>query len=322
MVQNSSLTGPSQRLSWQERPRITVHLLIAGGTGFVGSEIARQALAKGHTVRCLARGTRDLSRCGQELKKMGVEICQGNITDPASLSSAFGGVDVLVHAVGIIRETKNQTFERVVASGTRNLVNEAKRNRLQHITYISAAGTRANARSTYHQTKWQAEQLILQSGVPYTIFRPSVIFGPEDEFISLLAKLVRYNPVVPVIGSGFSKLQPVSVRDLALCAVESLTNPKAKNQIFEIGGSEALTYDELLNVVMRATGRRRLKFHLPLGLARPVVRLLEAVLPSPPVTSEQLVMLQEDNVCDNRRLIETFGITLLPLEAGIREYLH
>lgn len=298
-----------------------MNILVAGGTGFVGSEIARQALARGHTMRCLARGTRDVSGTVRELKRLGAEICHGNLAEPASLTSAFAGVNVLVHAIGIIRERKEQTFEKLVVTGTRNLVAEAKRAGVRQIIYISAAGTRENARSTYHRTKWQAEQIIIQSGIPYTVFRPSVIFGPRDAFINLLAKLIRYNPVVPVIGSGLSKLQPVSVKDVAACAVKSLADPRAQNQIFEIGGPQAYTYNELLDVVAKVMLKKRMKIHLPLALMRPVVRLLEIMLTNPPVTSEQLIMLQEDNVCDNRKLIGTFGIALLPLEAGIREYL-
>lgn len=293
-----------------------MNLLVAGGTGFVGTEIVRQAIQRGHAVRILARGIRSKVK-----EQWGAEVLPVDITDPVSVARPFADVEALIHTVGIIRETGKQTFENIHIRGTWNLVNAARSVGLKHIIYISALGTGIEARTKYHQTKYQAEQMVINSGITYTIFRPSIIFGPRDEFINLLVKLIKYSPVVPVIGSGKYKLQPISVKDLAFCVIDSLTNPRAKNEIFEVGGSRAFEYDQILEIICKVTGRHRHKIHLPITLLTPAIRIIEKIFPRPPVTAEQLQMLRTDNICEPHRLIETFNIRLTPLEEGIKDYL-
>ena len=292
-------------------------VLIAGGTGFVGREIAGSAIRSGHRVRCLARGTR-----GEVSLRPGVTSIYGDISDPDSLIPAFEEVDILVHAVGIIREAGGSTFRAIHTEGTKNLVRMAQRAAVEKIVYISALGTRADGASAYHRTKWEAEQTVVGSGMDYTIFRPSVIFGPDDGFVNMLARMIRFNPVVPVIGSGQYRLQPVSVKDIARLVVDALEHEDARNRIFEVGGPEQFAYDEILDIICQVSGRRRLKVHLPLTLMKPVVQVAEWVLPKPPVTMEQLTMLQEDNTCDVGPLKETFQIELTLFRRGISEYLR
>jgi uncharacterized protein YbjT (DUF2867 family) len=186
---------------------------------------------------------------------------------------------------------------------------------------MSALGTRPDARSRYHRSKWAAEELVRGSALPWTIFRPSVIYGRGDGFVSLLARMVRRLPVVPVIGDGQQRVQPVPVEQVAEAFATSLALPATVKQTFEVAGPEAVTMVELLELVGRALGKRRvLRAHVPIGLVRGAARLLHR-LPSFPLTPDQLAMLAEDNTCDPTGFFTTFGISPVPLEAGVARML-
>ncbi|MCI0531904.1 MAG: NAD(P)H-binding protein, partial [candidate division Zixibacteria bacterium] len=205
--------------------------------------------------------------------------------------------------------------------GVENLLKHSKTAKIEHFVHISSLGTRKNAASRYHQTKYKAEQAVMNSGLKYTIFRPSLIFGPEDLFVNRFARLLKYNPVFPLFGSGGTKFQPVWVKDLAKCAVDSLKLDSASNQTFEIGGPGQMTMRQILEIIRKKNGYSR-RFYpvIPLGLVSALVKLAERVTRKLPVTREQLTMLQEDNTCDNSKLDTVFKIKLTSLEEGIRQY--
>jgi NADH dehydrogenase len=183
---------------------------------------------------------------------------------------------------------------------------------------MSALGTRPEARSRYHRTKWAAEEAVRASALPWTIFRPSVIYGPHDGFISLLAGMVRRLPVVPVIGDGRQRLQPVPVEQVADGFARAVTLLATVKHTFEVGGPDAVTMNELLDLLGNILGKPRVvKAHLPTGLVRPLARALHR-LPSFPVTPDQLLMLEENNTCDPAPFFSAFGITPVPLVTGLR----
>jgi NADH dehydrogenase len=299
-------------------PMATV--LVTGGTGFVGRSVVAALLRRGHQVRCLVRPgsahrLADLPR---------VTAVPGDVTHPGSLPAAMVGSEVLVHLVGIIRERPGRgvTFDRLHTEVTRNVVAAARGSGVRRVVHMSALGTRSGARSRYHQTKWAAEQALRESGLHWTIFRPSVIFGPGDGFVSLLARLVRWFPIVPVIGDGRNRFQPVAVGDVAEGFARAVERPGTAGAAFDVGGPRAYTFDEVLDEVGAALGRRRIpKLHHPVGLVAPVVRALEW-LPLLPVTSDQLLMLGENNTCDPEPWARAFDITPVDFVAGIRAYLR
>jgi NADH dehydrogenase len=295
-------------------------VFVTGGIGFVGRAVVAALLAHGHRVRCLVRpGSRH-----RAAPEPGVEAVSGDVTQPAGLADAIRGADAVVHLVGIIREApaRGATFERLHRQATEHVVAAARRAGVRRFVHMSALGTRPGARSRYHQTKWAAEEAVVAGGLDWTIFRPSVIFGPGDGFVTLLARLVRWLPVVPVVGDGQSRFQPVAVGDVAEGFARALERPAAVGRRFEVGGPRAYTFDELLDEVGAALGRRRVpKVHHPVGLIAPVVSVLEG-LPFFPLTSDQLLMLAEDSTCDPAPFVETFGIAPVPFEAGIRRFLR
>ncbi len=292
-------------------------ILVTGGTGFVGRHLLRRMRKDGLAVRALVRHP---ERAG-ELKALGVEIAPGDIADPSSLGKAVVGVERIVHLVGIIQEAPGATFQAVHVDGTRNLLDAAKKAGVRHFFYQSALGTRAGAKSEYHRTKWQAEELVTASGIPFTILRPSLIYGPGDQFTLRLADLIRLSPVLPVIGSGTSKVQPIYIDDVVNCIVKAVTSEAFLNEIYEVGGPEQLTYEEVTRAIAGAMGVSRPVIHMPLLFMRPAARLLEAILAKPPLTTEQLLMLQEDNVCTVRDVCEACGSEPLRFREGLKRFI-
>lgn len=294
-------------------------VLVTGGSGFVGREIVRQLVAAGHAVRVLARGTKPAVN--------GVETVTGTVLRPESLPAACAGCDAVIHLVGIISEVGDQTFERVHTEGTRNLIAAARNAGIQRFVQMSALGTRPEAASRYHRSKWEAEQAVRSSGLAWTILRPSLVYGPGDGFVNLFVRMSRWSPVLPVIGSGQSLVQPVAVADVARCFVGALGEPGSVSQTFDVCGPDRLSFNAVLEEILAATGRRRLKLHLPLPLARFQAAVLEFVFPkllgqAPPLNREQIVMLGEDNVGNPRPAAELFHFEPASFRPTLRAWLR
>ena len=296
-----------------------MRVFVTGGTGFVGSEVVRQLLAAGHTVRCLVRD-------GSENKlpiREGIEIHSGDALDPASLGKGVPGCQAVVHLVGIIREfpARGITFERLHHVATANMVAAASAGGVKRYLQMSANGSRQDASSPYHRSKWAAEQAVRNSSLDWTIFRPSLIFGRGDGFITMLADMVRKLPVVPVLGNGHYRMSPVAVEDVAAGFVGALERPETIGQTYHCCGPADYSYDEILDLVGKALGRSKVaKLHQPLLLMKPVIALFES-LPRFPITSNQLAMLLEGNVCDPAPWTQALAIRPLPFAEGIGRFL-
>jgi NADH dehydrogenase len=213
-----------------------------------------------------------------------------------------------VHLVAIIREKGDQTFDSVIRKGTENVVTAADTAGIGHLVFVSALGADPDPRFPYQYCKWMAEQAVRGSGVPFTILRPGLVFGPGDGFFTTLAGLVRYSvPVVPVAGDGGALFQPISIDDLVRCISESLDRGPAMREI-EIGGPEQLTYDEIIDIVHDAIGAgMRIKVHVPVPALMPVAAVMDRVLPNPPVTPAQLRMLARNNITRLDAVPRAFG---------------
>lgn len=293
-------------------------VLVTGGSGFVGREVIRQLVSAGHVVRVLARGVKPAVER--------VEFVKGSVLDPASLGAACAGCETVIHLVGIISEVGEQTYERVHTEGTRHLLAAAKGAGVARFVHMSALGTRPNAVSRYHRSKWLAEEAVRASGLAGTVFRPSLIYGPGDGFVNLFARMSRWSPILPVIGHGLGLLQPVPVAEVARCFVGALMEPRSVGRTFDICGPEPLTFVAVLDEILAATHRRRWKLHLPLPLARLQARFLEFVFPAllgqaPPLNRDQILMLDEDNVGDPWPVAELFGYTPAPFPESLRQFL-
>jgi len=293
-------------------------ILVTGGTGFVGGYLIRRLRQEGLPVRTLARHPDR----AQPLKDLGVEVVLGDISEKVSLERSAEGIERVIHLVGIIQETPGVTFRGVHVEGTRNVLEAARKAGVRHFFHQSALGTRPGAKSEYHRTKWEAEEFVRQSGIPYTILRPSLIYGPGDGFTIRLSEMLKLVPVMPVIGSGKSRVQPVYIDDVVSCIIKAVTSDAFLNEIYEVGGPDQLTYEEVTKAIAEAMGIKRPAVHVPLFFMKPIARTLETVLSNPPLTTNQLIMLQEDNVCSMRDIRDAFGIEPLTFREGLRKFIR
>jgi NADH dehydrogenase len=255
------------------------------------------------------------------LRDLGVDVVKGDVSDKASLEKAAEGTERVVHLVGIIQETTRATFQAVHVEGTRNVLEAARKSGVRHFIHQSALGTRPGARSVYHKTKWEAEELVRASGIPFTILRPSLIYGPGDQFTIRLSEMIKLSPILPVIGSGKSRVQPIFVDDVTACIVQAATCDWCFNEMYEIGGPEQMSYEEVTTAIADVMGVRRPTVHMPLFIMRTVARVLETMLPKPPMTTDQLIMLQEDNVCGLGDIRDAFGIEPVKFREGLKTFM-
>jgi NADH dehydrogenase len=300
-------------------------VLVTGATGFVGLEVVRQLHDAGHGIRILVR-RRNSPRAQEAISRYGAEAHPGDVLDADSLGGAVQGMEVVIHLVGIISEVGESTFENVHTRGTGNLVTAVRQAGTRRFVHMSALGTRPAATSRYHQTKWAAEELVRHSGLDYTIFRPSLIYGPEDQFVNLFARIIRLSPVVPLIGSPYARFQPIPVEAVAAAFVKALGQPKAAGQTYDLCGPEALTLSEMVDRILEVLQRKRLKLQVPLSLARCQAAILEFLFRrllrrASPLNRDQLIMLQEDNVGTPQPANQLFGLKPLPFREGIARYL-
>jgi nucleoside-diphosphate-sugar epimerase len=294
-------------------------VFLTGATGFVGREVTRRLLIEGHLPVCLALP-------GSEKKlemSERVILRRGDVTEPDSLQRALQGCEAVIHLVGIIRQVpeKGVTYERLHIEATRNMLTAAREQGVQRFIQMSTNGAAREGKAAYYRSKWRAEQEVRRSGARWTIFRPSIIFGKEDNFCNKLADLIRRMPVVPVIGDGCYRIAPVAVEDVALGLVRSLNRAETEGKIYYCCGSAAYPFDELLDLIGDALGRSPVrKIHQPVSLIRPLVARLEN-RPDFPITLEQMTMLLEGNVCDSEPSLEELGISPRPFRETIRGYL-
>jgi NADH dehydrogenase len=233
----------------------------------------------------------------------------------------------VIHLVGIISEVGQSTFENIHIEGTHKVANAARICGVKRFLHMSALGTRPAAASRYHRSKWAAEEIVRQSGLEYTIFRPSLIYGREDHFVNLFAKIARFSPLLPVLGNATARFQPVAVEVVAAAFMRALAEAKTINHTLDLCGPDTFTFPLLLDRILEATGRKRLKIHIPLPLARLQAGFLEGVYrgllrKAPPLNRDQLIMLQEDNVGDCRQAEEILGLTQQRFCEGIGSYLR
>ena len=288
-------------------------VLVTGATGFVGRRVVAELLEHHHQVRCYVHTP------GRErlFDHRSVEVRYGGVSDPDALAEAFHSVEAVVHLVGIIRQSRRRTFDLVNRQGTADVVAAAKSSGVKHLVQLSAIGAGDDPEYPYLFSKWRAEQEVIKSGVPYTILRSSIMFGEGDEFLNALAAMVRVFPLVPVVGSGRNRFQPIAVEDVARCVALSLDRGSLRDRTVEIGGPDQLTYNQIVAAVARTLGKRRLRLHVPVWMMYLAAMGMQLVQPRPPVTTDQLKMLSIRNVAEPGVVDQEFGFTPKGLEGNI-----
>jgi NADH dehydrogenase len=292
-----------------------VTVLVTGGTGFVGPHVVHALRARETPVRALVRDPARASR----LAAWGVDLAVGDVTDPASLRAACEGVDAIVHLVAIIRG-RPADFERVMVDGTRNVVAAAQEAGVRRFVLSSALGVNERSKDAvpYFAAKWQMEHAVRESGLEHVIFRPSFVFGRDGGVLPTFIRLARFAPVTPIVGPGRQRLQPIWIEDLAEYYSLALTEQAASNRTFELGGPDAVSWNEFWERLKGVLGVRRPSVHVPFGAMRLQATLTER-LPGAPVTRDQLTMLElGDNVVTDPSAVETFKLPLVSLDEQLR----
>ena len=264
--------------------------------------------------------TRNPDAAYERLKVQGVQFVRGDVRDPPTLKDALAGADAIVDAVQfdgypVENPRRGLTFERVDYGGAVTLIGAAKQAGVTQFIYISGASADEYSAHPAFCAKGRAERAIRDSGLSYTIFRPSLVYGPEDKVVNGLARAMRFTPVFGVPGTGKQWVQPVLVDDLAACVALAMSG-RGRNQIYEIGGPDLMTFDQMMRAIMDASRRRRLLFHIPENVMRAVGGLLEK-LPKPLLSRDAVTFVTADNACDNQLLLKEFGITLTPTRVGM-----
>lgn len=302
---------------------------VFGGAGFIGRHVVRALAARGWRIRVACRRP-DLAGHLQPLGGVGqIHAIQANIRDAASVHRAVAGADAVVNLVAILAPAGRQTFEALHVAGARRIAEAAREAGVTALVHISAIGADRQARSAYGRTKGEGEAAVLAAYPPAIILRPSLVFGPEDQLFNRFAALARLSPVLPVIGGGRTRFQPVYAGNVAEAVANALDGAARPGGVYELGGPEVLTFRELMQRVLVYAGRRRCLVPLPFWLAK-----LQAAMTKPlpsglrPLTVDQVRLLQADNVVSEAarkqgRTLAGLGIAApLAIESVVPAYLE
>lgn len=295
-------------------------ILITGSTGFVGRHLVKRLVNQGEKPRCLARSQQ---KAAQALPIDKVEIALGDTTRPGTLEPAMQGIETLVHSAFItadIKEGRGVSYQGVNVEGTRNVVEAAQRAGVKKIVLVSGLGTRPDKPGSYMQGRYQAEQLVKESGLAWSILQPSIQFGEHAAFFKGLADLIRTAPVVPIIGTSQRKFQPIWVEDVAQCLIQQIREEKRNGKTYVVGGPEQFTYAEILDLLANALGKKRLKAPMPMPLAYVGAAVMQTALPKPPVTTAALTLFTFEQTTDLNAVERDFGFQPLSWRAYLAEH--
>jgi NADH dehydrogenase len=297
---------------------------IFGGSGFLGRHLVR-ALAKRHYRMRVAVRRPDLAGHLQPLGRVGqIHAVQANLRNQDSVEAAVRNAAVVINLVAILYERGRQTFEAVHVEGADRVARAAAKAGARMI-HVSAIGADPRSPARYGRTKAAGEQAVLAAVPGVTIFRPSIMFGPEDDFFNRFAAMARMFPALPLVGGGHTRFQPVFVGDVAQAIAQAVDGQMRTGTIFELGGPEVKTFRELMEFVLKTTGRQRLLLPLPFGIARLQAMVLQC-LPEPPLTPDQVELLRSDNVVSaeatrEARTLQGLGIDAATIAAIVPTYL-
>lgn len=296
-------------------------LLITGATGYIGRHLVKRLVEQGERPRCLVR---DPGKATRILPVAAIEIAQGDTTQPASLSSALSGVDTIVHAAFITADRKQSAgnnYEKTNVQGTANLIQAAQQSGIKRIIEISGLGTKPAKPGSYMQGRYLAEKMLKESGLDWTIIQPSVLFGKDAPFIKGLTDLIRTSPVVPLIGGGKIMFQPIYVEDVVSVILKMLQEPERTNRkTYIIGGPEYYSFAQVIDILLRAMHKSRIKAPAPLPLVGVGAAVMEAVFPKPPLTKAAITLFSFDNTTDLNSVERDFGFTPMSFARYMEEH--
>jgi NADH dehydrogenase len=289
-------------------------IAVVGATGFVGRHVVSHLLDAGHTVRAISRSGGRLPGWPEGA----VQALAADVERGSGLVDALQGADAAVHLVAIPREQHGRTFERTNVGGVRHAVDAALEAGVRRFVHLSVLGAVDDPALDYLRSKWRGEEIVRSSGLDWVILRPSLLFGEGDGFFSLIVTtLTWWSPgVVAIPGDGSARFQPLSVDDLAIAVERSAREPDRAGRTYELGGPDYLTYRQIVDAVMRVTGKRRLKMSLPIPLISALTAVTDRILPVFPVSHDQIRSLRTNNFTDLDAFVRAFGVEPRPFDIG------
>ena len=293
---------------------------VFGGSGFLGRHIVRALAIDGWRIRVAVRSPnlalflRPMGRVGQ------IQLVKCNVNNDASVQAALEGADAAVNLIGVIAPGGNQSFSALHVYAAERIARLAKAMNLARLLHVSALGASPDADAHYFKSKAEGERQVRQAFPQATILRPSVVFGQEDNFFNRFGWLARMSPVLPLIGGGHNRSQPVFVGDVAQAASAILADPATASRTYDAAGPEVFTFKQLMQIVLRETNRKRLLLPVPFGFAM-VKGLFLGMLPNPLLTMDQVRMMKTDTVSSGENGLAALRIAPRGLEAIVPSYL-
>lgn len=295
---------------------------VFGGSGFIGRHLIRRLAKTGARVRVAVRDV----EAAQFLRPMGdvgqIVPVPATIADEDSVRRAVASADAVVNLVGILYETGRQRFETVHVAGAERIARIAKAEGVSHLVHLSANGADPESESDYARTKGLGEKAVRDAFPEAVILRPSVVFGPEDDFFNRFAAMARFSPALPLVGGGATRFQPVYVGDVADAIMAGLEREEAQGKVFELGGPETYSFRDLMEYMLKVLGRHRGLIPVPFAMAK-VIGAFAGMMPKPMITRDQVRLLRHDNVVSGDSPgLSDLGIKPTPLEAVVPTYLR
>lgn len=296
-------------------------IVVAGGTGFIGSAVVKRLLRVGVDVTVM---TAHAERSRERIERMGATVVRGDVLDPASLARAVMGADAVVQALTfptfpVEKRSRSFTFEEFDHRGTERLVTAAVAAGAGRFVFASGSGAAPDAAKVWYRAKWFGEEAIRRSGIDHAILRPSWVYGPGDRALNRFVVFAKRLPFVPVVGDGRQRLQPVFIDDVAEALCQAAV-PSGPSGTFDIGGPEVMTMDEVLRTMLEVMGKRRPLVHVPEALPKAAGLVLQT-LPKPPLSPDAVEFLTGDALADTGDLLRAFDLRLTPLREGLATYL-
>jgi uncharacterized protein YbjT (DUF2867 family) len=315
--------GPATAVAEQPQPLSADKkkpVLVTGAAGLVGIHTCRELSKKGWQVRALVR---DPAKAAMALGQLPVEFRVGDVRDASTLRSSLSGCGAVIHLAAIAIEKKGESYRESNTAATERLISAARAETVQRVIFMSQNGADSRSPYPFLRSKGVAQDSIKTSGLNWTILRPSVIFGPEDQFVNVLGRLIKLTPkVFPLPGGGSARFQPIAVDDVARVIRMTLEKKDTIHQSYDLGGAIPLTLLQMTERILTAMGTHRKIVPIPVKALRPVIALAQRLLPNPPVTPSLLDLLSLDNTVPNNALTEHFNVVPIPFAADELQYLR
>jgi NADH dehydrogenase len=315
--------GPATAVAEQPQPLSADKkkpVLVTGASGLVGIHTCRELSKKGWQVRALVR---DPAKAAMALGQLPVEFRVGDVRDASTLRSSLSGCGAVIHLAAIAIERKGESYRESNTAATERLISAARAESVQRVIFMSQNGADSRSPYPFLRSKGVAQDSIKTSGLSWTILRPSVIFGPEDQFVNVLGRLIKLTPkVFPLPGGGSARFQPIAVDDVARVIRMSLEKKETVQQSYDLGGAIPLTLLQMTERILTAMGTQRKIIPVPVKALRPLIALAQRMFPNPPVTPSLLDLLSLDNTVANNALTEVFKVVPIPFAADELQYLR